>query len=64
MKLGFPMWHQRISSSQCKGGIVHLPRQSNSSRRFPPGRSCVSTVPCFRTDVAFCSLTSWLKEQQ
>jgi hypothetical protein len=36
-------------------------RQTNSSRRFPPGRS---RVPCFGTDVVFCSLTLRLKEQQ
>jgi hypothetical protein len=34
------------------------PKQRNSIRRFPPGRSCVT---CFETDVVFCSLTSWLK---
>jgi hypothetical protein len=58
MKLGFPMWHQRISSSQCNGGIVHLQRQRHSSRRFPPRRS---RVPCFGQTWCFAH---WLHDSR
>jgi hypothetical protein len=59
IKFGFPVRHQRMSSIQCNVGILHLQRQRNSSRRFPPGRSC---IPCFGTQAYVILLIDFITQ--